>query len=499
MHVDVGGLEPASTYWYGFRALDTDSPVARTRTLPAHDRPLPVRHGVVRQVQRRLLQRLPPDRRPRRPRLPAAPRRLHLRGVEHAAREPDAGRRHRSAVRPARRVRDARRLPHAVQPVPPRPRRAGRSTPATRSSPRSTTTSSPTAPGATAPRSTRPSTDRGRTGAARPSGHARSGCPCGVRIPTTPSACGARVALGTLADIFLIDTRTRRDEPVPEPAMTRSGPHRAGSRAARLAVRRDDGLDRHLAAARATRRSSAQHLERGAARTTSQTRAREGEARRPGDVHGPTSTSGTGTRPSGPRSSSSSSTASTTSSCSRGDVHVSLAIELHRDPFEPDDAPLAVEFVTPSITSQNLDDKMGWPRHSDQSRAAEQACLDGLPHWKWVDLDSHGYVIGRRDTRQAHRRVLARRHGARALSRRGTGRRVRRRPRHAAGGARRLNENLSRAPASGRRSRRPRRAGRSPRRPTPSSARISRLCCPSVGAPRRWCASANEKRIGQPG
>ena len=49
--------------------------------------------------------------------------------------------------------------------------------------------------------------------------------------------------------------------------------------------------------------------------------------------------------------------------------------------------------MTPSITSQNLDDKMGWPRHSEQARAAEQACLEGLPHWKWVDLDSHGYVM----------------------------------------------------------------------------------------------------------
>ena len=35
VHVDADGLEPGSTYWYGFRALDTDSPIARTRTLPA--------------------------------------------------------------------------------------------------------------------------------------------------------------------------------------------------------------------------------------------------------------------------------------------------------------------------------------------------------------------------------------------------------------------------------------------------------------------------------
>ena len=34
VHVDATGLEPDTTYYYGFRALDADSPVARTRTLP---------------------------------------------------------------------------------------------------------------------------------------------------------------------------------------------------------------------------------------------------------------------------------------------------------------------------------------------------------------------------------------------------------------------------------------------------------------------------------
>ena len=38
VHVDVSGLRPASTYWYGFSVGDVRSPVGRTRTLPAaHD------------------------------------------------------------------------------------------------------------------------------------------------------------------------------------------------------------------------------------------------------------------------------------------------------------------------------------------------------------------------------------------------------------------------------------------------------------------------------
>lgn len=46
VHVDVRGLEPATTYWYGFEAAAAASPVGRTRTLPrgSTDR---IRLGVV--------------------------------------------------------------------------------------------------------------------------------------------------------------------------------------------------------------------------------------------------------------------------------------------------------------------------------------------------------------------------------------------------------------------------------------------------------------------
>src|SRR4051794_32218834 len=37
VHVDVGGLDPATAYHYGFEAEGERSPVARTRTLPGHD------------------------------------------------------------------------------------------------------------------------------------------------------------------------------------------------------------------------------------------------------------------------------------------------------------------------------------------------------------------------------------------------------------------------------------------------------------------------------
>ncbi|GET37491.1 twin-arginine translocation pathway signal [Microseira wollei NIES-4236] len=75
-----------------------------------------------------------------------------------------------------------------------------------------------------------------------------------------------------------------------------------------------------------------------------------------------------------------------------GDVHVGLAIELKRDAFDQTEEPIAVEFVTGSLTSQNLDDKMGWAART-QSIPIEQEVMKAFPHMRWCDFDSHGYVI----------------------------------------------------------------------------------------------------------
>jgi hypothetical protein len=72
-----------------------------------------------------------------------------------------------------------------------------------------------------------------------------------------------------------------------------------------------------------------------------------------------------------------------------GDVHVGLAAELAETPSEP---PVAVEFVNTSLTSQNLDDKMGWSSRKE-SLEIERALLAGMPHLRYIDLDSHGYSI----------------------------------------------------------------------------------------------------------
>jgi len=74
-----------------------------------------------------------------------------------------------------------------------------------------------------------------------------------------------------------------------------------------------------------------------------------------------------------------------------GDVHVALALDMPRDPADSTSTPVAVEFVTPSLTSQNVDEKMHWQPRTG-SLAVEQAMRAALPSMRFVDLDSHGYV-----------------------------------------------------------------------------------------------------------
>ena len=73
-----------------------------------------------------------------------------------------------------------------------------------------------------------------------------------------------------------------------------------------------------------------------------------------------------------------------------GDIHVAMAMQLARD-REPE-RPVATEFVTSSLTSQNLDDKTGWG-YRTQSVAAEKKLMELLPYIRFCDMDSHGYIV----------------------------------------------------------------------------------------------------------
>ena len=53
---------------------------------------------------------------------------------------------------------------------------------------------------------------------------------------------------------------------------------------------------------------------------------------------------------------------------------------------------MAVEFVTASLTSQNLDDKTGWG-YRTKSVEAEAQLMQALPNVRFCDMDSHGYMV----------------------------------------------------------------------------------------------------------
>ena len=75
-----------------------------------------------------------------------------------------------------------------------------------------------------------------------------------------------------------------------------------------------------------------------------------------------------------------------------GDVHSAWAVELNRDDALDDDEPLAAEFVATSVTTENLDEEMG-VRARTRSLDIEREVMDDNPHIRWCELDSHGYLV----------------------------------------------------------------------------------------------------------
>jgi alkaline phosphatase D len=77
------------------------------------------------------------------------------------------------------------------------------------------------------------------------------------------------------------------------------------------------------------------------------------------------------------------------------DIHVSIAGDLRMG-----GRPVAIEITAPSLTSQNLDDKLAIGRRDERIRASEQALLDAFDNIQWCELASHGYVVVDLDPRR---------------------------------------------------------------------------------------------------
>jgi alkaline phosphatase D len=214
--------------------------------------------------------------------------------------------------------------------------------------------------------------------------------PCRPPDPTDPEHVWRTVHIGDLADLFLIDMRTHRDEPVPPPASEE--PSRST-----LGAAQRDWLLAELAASTARWRllgnasvmgqTWCEHLPEAvrAPLATLRLLGDEGTGPDPDQWDGYPVERATLLRQVEEHGYGNLVVLS-------GDVHVGIALELHVDSFAGGD-PVAVEFVTASLTSMNLDDKMGWPRRSETSLAIERATVETLTHWKWCDFDSNGYVV----------------------------------------------------------------------------------------------------------
>ena len=205
--------------------------------------------------------------------------------------------------------------------------------------------------------------------------------------PADPERVFRAIPLGTLADLFMLDTRTRRDEPIPPPGSAKRG---------RTALGREQkswllaGLKASKARWRLIGNPSVMARTWNDALPDFVRQALVKVKLIDTDGTGPDYDQWDG-YPWERRQ--------VLNAISRlkpanvvvlsGDVHVGLAAELAESPAQP---PVAVEFVNTSLTSQNLDDKMGWSLRVE-SLEVERAILEGMRHVRFIDLDSHGFSI----------------------------------------------------------------------------------------------------------
>ncbi len=256
------------------------------------------------------------------------------------------------------------------------------------SSARSTITSSPTARGATARTTTTKVADGPWSRRKADAFRARAEwLPIRPPDPVDPSRAFRTVRFGRLADLFLIDTRTRRDQPVPPPDLSRAdrtalGPEQKAWLFGEL--ERSTATWRLLGNPSVMARTWNDDLPDAVKAALVKVKLIDADGSGPDydqwDGY-PAERAEVLARigATGPRN----------VVVLSGDVHVGMAIELA---VQPADDPVAVEFVNSSLTSQNLDDKMGWQPLTESIPLAD-AYVAGMSHIHWVDFDSHGYNL----------------------------------------------------------------------------------------------------------
>jgi alkaline phosphatase D len=205
--------------------------------------------------------------------------------------------------------------------------------------------------------------------------------------PADPTRVFRTISLGDLADVQLLDIRSRRDEPVPPPAM--DDPQRSMLGAEQRAWLLD-------AMARAGERTAWQLVATPSIFTRTWCED-PGDALRTAYLKlGLANEEATGADfdqwdgyPA--------ERAALVAALDRlpdavllsGDIHASVAGEVR----DAGGRAVAVELTTPSVSSRNLDDRLGVPNRDARVTDAEDAFVAAHDHVAWCDFASHGYVV----------------------------------------------------------------------------------------------------------
>jgi alkaline phosphatase D len=202
--------------------------------------------------------------------------------------------------------------------------------------------------------------------------------------PRDPTRAFRRISVGDLADIFLLDIRSRRDRPALEPEMSRAGRSMLGAEQREWLL---GELDFSSAAWRLVGTPSIMHRTwcedpHELLRTALLKLKLIDE-----DGEGPDEDQWDGypaERDTLLRKFESLDDVVVLSA----DIHVSVASQLSRD-----GSPVAVEITAPSLTSQNLDEKLKVEPRDEVIAASERALTRALEHVAWCELSGHGYVV----------------------------------------------------------------------------------------------------------
>jgi alkaline phosphatase D len=212
----------------------------------------------------------------------------------------------------------------------------------------------------------------------------REWLPARLPDPSQPDRVFRTVGFGGLADLFLIDTRSRRDQPVAGPWMDDPARSQLGAEQREWLF---NGLDKSRATWRILANSSVlSHTWAPGISEELRPHLRSLKLIAADGSPDPDQWDGYPVE----RKQLLSHLEDRDVVVLSGDIHVAMALQLEYS-NRPGDA-LAAEFVTCSLTSQNLDDKGGWG-YRTRSLEAEREMMELLPNVRFLDMDSHGYMV----------------------------------------------------------------------------------------------------------